>query len=931
MILEGGTYPVPMSLLLLAAVTAWRTPRANPRWRPVAILALTCAAGALLAAPKLLPMLRELWLNPRPDHGLDDVLGLRDLVAMFLTRRTGTWSVAGDGPAGYPWWGEYGAWLGPVVAGLALSAVVRGGARPRPWLLAAGGFLLLTLGDHGSWAPFDLLGRLPFFESLRAPSRFAFPVVLTLAVAAALHLDALGDRLTERAASLRPHVRRALLCLPWLAAAWVAADMTHYGHAVLRDVGHRPVRAVQRSEVYEMTAEWDGSVASHVRRNRGSLACYEPLLPDYPGSRAVGELLQLPGQVSVVPPTAGEARLVAWSPNAFSAEVGGEGSRLLRIRARYDPRWITNGPAPIDAAGTLAVPVPPEVTTVHLRWDRTPLVVGLILGLGGWLGLIGVFVLRRRRLPSISIGPRADRMLLVLVGLLYLYSFPHFLGLNSPTENSRVYMSRALAIHGSFSLDPVLLEGYPGNADLAIRDGHAYSCKAPGASLLGAPILAAWSAVTDLSRKAEVYVLRLFASILPSLAFLAVFLAFLRRFGGDGPRRLVLLALAAGSMFFTYGLLFAGHQQAALGLATGFIVFYVNARERDADSPGLLLSGGAALAFAVSCEYQTALSAVAIGIYGLVGIRRIRSLLYLIAGAALPILLTLLVHERCFGGPFATGHDYLVNQAFRDYQAHGYKGFFHYTWETVWGLTFSPRRGLFFYAPWLLLAPPGLWVMCRDPRWRREGIALSAAAGLLMVFVAGMFAWEGGWSVGPRYLAAVVPLLSIPVVVLLERLWDRPWVPWVVTPLVMTSCVVYATASTVFPHLPDDLHNPLFELLGALLVEGHVPHNLGRGLGLGAAGSMVLFYGILVGAIGVATVGVGRGTVQGRTMRAAGIVLLTAILLGLMSTPRTADRGRVNRRLDQVRRVWEPAGDPPRAPRRPDPPLPPAGPGTGGG
>jgi hypothetical protein len=79
----------------------------------------------------------------------------------------------------------------------------------------------------------------------------------------------------------------------------------------------------------------------------------------------------------------------------------------------------------------------------------------------------------------------------------------------------------------------------------------------------------------------------------------------------------------------------------------------------------------------------------------------------------------------------------------------------------LFGLLLSPGKGLFWFAPILLLV---LWAF--KPFWQqhRNEAGCIAAIALLNLLLYGLYvAWGGDGSWGPRYLAPLVPLLLLPV------------------------------------------------------------------------------------------------------------------------------------------------------------------------
>lgn len=91
-------------------------------------------------------------------------------------------------------------------------------------------------------------------------------------------------------------------------------------------------------------------------------------------------------------------------------------------------------------------------------------------------------------------------------------------------------------------------------------------------------------------------------------------------------------------------------------------------------------------------------------------------------------------------------------------------GFSTPIFEGLGGLLFSPGKSIFLYAPVVLLAPLGLWLM-----FRRGELAGKVAAALIIASVAAGFglnamwwAWTGDFAWGPRLVMPVLPLLVWP-------------------------------------------------------------------------------------------------------------------------------------------------------------------------
>lgn len=143
--------------------------------------------------------------------------------------------------------------------------------------------------------------------------------------------------------------------------------------------------------------------------------------------------------------------------------------------------------------------------------------------------------------------------------------------------------------------------------------------------------------------------------------------------------------------------------------------------------------------------------------------RDLRSL----AGALLvpPMLIVGLlgvVNHLKFGAPWLTGY-------------HQWRPELHWPSagfaDGLWGFLFSPRFSVFLYFPVLALALLG---------WKRFAALhrLDAVVALTIFvpfffFLASLPSWAGEWAYGPRYLLFLLPVLSLPALVLAEQALDR--------------------------------------------------------------------------------------------------------------------------------------------------------------
>jgi hypothetical protein len=348
-------------------------------------------------------------------------------------------------------------------------------------------------------------------------------------------------------------------------------------------------------------------------------------------------------------------------------------------------------------------------------------------------------------------SPGAALFALVFVGYAYFYQAGGW------NQNSRFDLTRAIVERGTLVIDR-----YEKNTgDESKRDGHYYTDKAPGVSVLGVP---AWAVVYAGSarppRPEQLAVGAWLATVtaigLPS-ALAVIALMLLARRLGLSRERAVAVAAAWGlaTLAFPYSTVFYGHQLIAAAAITAFLLVH----GRTDASARRLAAAGFVLGAAIAVEYTAALFAVPIAIYALVA--RVapwpRIVLAMAAGAAVPGALLAAYHTAAFGGPLTLPYEFST-------QKHRHLGWFMGLGRPVGHvlaeITVTPYRGLFYSAPWLALAVPGAVAWWR--RGRRAEVAVAGSIVLLFVWLnASLVDWQGGWAMGPRYLIPAIPFLAL--------------------------------------------------------------------------------------------------------------------------------------------------------------------------
>ncbi len=461
---------------------------------------------------------------------------------------------------------------------------------------------------------------------------------------------------------------------------------------------------------------------------------------------------------------------------------------------------------------------------------------------------------RKSAIPSARvvgrvIRPRVQRFIFAgLITVLYLYCFPYFQGIRSANELPRVYLTMAMVDEGSFAIDSGV-ERWGKTADVSPHDGHLYSNKAPGSSMLAVPAYAFLKFTRKLTGEeptlAEVtWVCRFFTGVLPTLLFMLLLWRFMHRFAPSlETRRLLLAGYALGSMAMTYSVLFISHQLAAVCIASAYILTVWVTEE------GMSVKWMWAVGLAAGCaplvDYQAAFAGVPIAVFLIVKLvqqKHWKGVGYAIGGAIAPIALLLFYHSRAFGGALKTG--YGASKSFAHFHQQGFLGMDKLRMEAFSGSMISPENGLLLLCPMMLLAIPGWFLMAKRKNYWHMGVTLSIAI-IYVGFVSSLIFWRGGWQLGPRYIVAMLPFMLVPIGVSLTWAETRWPARGIAVGMIGVGIVIYSVSTAFFPHFPEKFDNPFYELVLRLLWDGHAAYNVGYLVGLRGFVSLVPYFAAL--------------------------------------------------------------------------------------
>lgn len=325
-------------------------------------------------------------------------------------------------------------------------------------------------------------------------------------------------------------------------------------------------------------------------------------------------------------------------------------------------------------------------------------------------------------------------------------------------------VSRALPVLSLFDEGTLRIDRWASlTVDKAEIDGHFYSDKPPLASALAAAGYGLVRPFLDLPRNPSYRAYRqtrivmaigsLLCGALPFL--ILVLLCFDGARGLARARAAWLVPLAVyGGFLYPYASAFMAH---LLGAAL-LLMAYRSLFEKDRPALAGMLLGLAFLA-----EYPLAMALPLWAAQDALRRRRVRPALLLGAGFAPAAALGAAYNLYLTGDPLTFAYKFNATEQFAALES-AY-GLARPSLASVYGLSISPFRGVFFYAPVVLVL--GLQVIRAAWRERLGGLATDGALGF---FVLSFFfyasranepwpVWTGGYCYGPRYLIPATALL----------------------------------------------------------------------------------------------------------------------------------------------------------------------------
>ena len=393
-----------------------------------------------------------------------------------------------------------------------------------------------------------------------------------------------------------------------------------------------------------------------------------------------------------------------------------------------------------------------------------------------------------------------------LLSIYFLDSVP------SPNPTSRILPVLTLYEEGTYAIDKY----EKSTMDKSFVNGHYYSDKAPLSTWVVLPFYGLLRAMhlTGTNTFQWLPVALLGDILCGSLPFVVLSWLLLtklvRQDPAPNPVLLCMLPLY-GSFVFAYSGVFMSHLLSGALLCGSYILL---TQHRQPAACGLLLG------LAVLAEFPTAL-AVPIWMAAIARVHR-KDLIWFVVGG-LPCALALLFYNHAItGSATSMPYAYIADSAFADMRT--MYGIRLPQPDALWGLLFSTYRGLFFYAPALIVIAIA-YIAARRSKVFREDLfsPLGLLAACYLLLISSYFVWWGGWSYGPRHLIPLAMLLFYEGIPLVAR---RPALRgWLYALSVCGIGMVWVSKATALYLMPEQFSNPVFDIAIPSFERGELRHD----------------------------------------------------------------------------------------------------------
>ena len=361
-------------------------------------------------------------------------------------------------------------------------------------------------------------------------------------------------------------------------------------------------------------------------------------------------------------------------------------------------------------------------------------------------------------------------------GAMFLLVFLCFaltaLPLAGTNEGSHVALTEAILYNHSLSLG-----SYAGlsGMDSSYFGGHMFSTMAPGESVLliipfsiGTllsplldPLLSSFAA-GSYATPSQVLALQLFSAFCSAVSTLYVY-RLCRSLGAKKWSSIATgLTYAFATLIWVFGKTSFAHTYSALFLV---LTYYYVLRTRTPPMRDAILAGVFA-AVALSLEYTNLVLLLPAIVYLAINRRReVKKEVAFIIPVVISGFLLLVYNLICFSNLLSFPEDFWIEYTGPATSLLG--KFSTPIFVGLSGLLLSPKTGLLFFSPAVLLGLGGFFLLAKRKRYQTAIIGSVFLANLLTYSM--WYLWSGGATYGPRFLVPSLPFVVVPTFAVIER------------------------------------------------------------------------------------------------------------------------------------------------------------------
>ena len=399
MFMDGATYPIPHTALLLAADTLTRLGSQKRALHIAKAGLITLVVAFTVGAARVIPLIDQFTSKHRLiELDLDHLARWSTLYKMYMLREVHWQYRLPD--QGYVW-GEYDTYMGGIVMSLAFVGVLVSG-RKRLWMLALAVFVfVLMLGHFNEYAPWSFLHAHVFpFKSMRVSARFRLLLSMFIAGYVGLAIDrvpALVGRITGSPAGAGKIARVVVAGLALVGAGDV---MGVAGELVATRFGGP---AEKRDLVPSVRLFYEGgNVAEYIdqpRQNRGRIGCQDAWAFSAAAATWGGDVPQARAKDR----SAAVVEVANRTQNTFTVDVTATKPTRIFLNSGFERGWRSDVGEVTQENFLLAVDVPAGHHHIRLAYVPKGLYLGFFLTALGLLGS-GYFLLRKTSSSREKVG-----------------------------------------------------------------------------------------------------------------------------------------------------------------------------------------------------------------------------------------------------------------------------------------------------------------------------------------------------------------------------------------------------------------------------------------------------------------------------------------------------------------------------------------------